>query len=277
MTLNAIFYVFAAILYLAAAWGIYKTLQEPEPTEKFWVRPLICGGLMIQAYAIYEALFLHGTPHFGMALALTITLFTCTLILLVESFFSKIGLMLAFILPLSAASLLLPLLLPGSPLGAETATLPFRLHLLLAILAYSVMTMALLQALLLMAAHKRVRTKNFGAVEGGQKVHILDNMPSMMDMERILFRLIWAGFIVLTAAIIFGAVFSQELFGQAFRFDHKTVTTCMAWLIFGILLLGHHLRGWRGKFAATWTVVGFCVLMISYIGVRFVMEVITGA
>ena len=73
MTLNAIFYVFAAVLYLAAAFGIYKTLQEPEPTEKFWIRPLICAGLMIQAYLIYEALFLYGTPHFGMALALTIT------------------------------------------------------------------------------------------------------------------------------------------------------------------------------------------------------------
>ena len=161
MTLNAIFYVFAAVLYLAAAFGIYKTLQEPEPTEKFWIRPLICAGLMIQAYLIYEALFLYGTPHFGMALALTITLFTCTFLLLLESFFSKIGAMLVFVLPLSAVSMLLPLLLPGSPLEPETASGPFRLHLLLAILAYSVMTMALIQGLLLMAVHKRVRSKDF--------------------------------------------------------------------------------------------------------------------
>ena len=161
MTLNAIFYVFAAVLYLAAAFGIYKTLQEPEPTEKFWIRPLICAGLMIQAYLIYEALFLYGTPHFGMALALTITLFTCTFLLLLESFFSKIGAMLVFVLPLSAVSMLLPLLLPGSPLAPETASGPFRLHLLLAILAYSVMTMALIQGLLLMAVHKRVRAKDF--------------------------------------------------------------------------------------------------------------------
>lgn len=61
---------------------------------------------MIQAYLIYEALFLYGTPHFGMALALTITLFTCTFLLLLESFFSKIGAMLVFVLPLSAVSML---------------------------------------------------------------------------------------------------------------------------------------------------------------------------
>ena len=202
MTLNAIFYVFAAVLYLAAAFGIYKTLQEPEPTEKFWIRPLICAGLMIQAYLIYEALFLYGTPHFGMALALTITLFTCTFLLLLESFFSKIGAMLVFVLPLSAVSMLLPLLLPGSPLAPETASGPFRLHLLLAILAYSVMTMALIQGLLLMAVHKRVRAKDFVTHEGAKHVNILDNMPSMMEMEKILFRLIWVGFIVLTAAIL---------------------------------------------------------------------------
>lgn len=182
-----------------------------------------------------------------------------------------------FVLPLSAVSMLLPLLLPGSPLEPETASGPFRLHLLLAILAYSVMTMALIQGLLLMAVHKRVRSKDFISQDGAKHVNILDNMPSMMEMEKILFRLIWVGFIVLTAAILFGAVYSQELFGQAFRFDHKTVTTCLAWFIFGILLLGHHLRGWRGKFAALWTVIGFCVLMVSYIGVRFVMEVVPGA
>ena len=121
-----------------------------------------------------------------MALALTITLFTCTFLLLLESFFSKIGAMLVFVLPLSAVSMLLPLLLPGSPLEPETASGPFRLHLLLAILAYSVMTMALIQGLLLMAVHKRVRAKDFVSQEGAKHVNILDNMPSMMEMEKIL-------------------------------------------------------------------------------------------
>ena len=273
MTLNAIFYVFAACLYLAAAFGIYKTLQEPSPETKIWVKPLITGGLMIQTYLIYEALFLHGTPHFGLALALSVTLGTCTLLLLLESFFSKIGSMLVFVLPLSAVSMLLPLIMPGSPLGPETSTFAFRMHLLLAILAYSVMTMAVLEALLLMAAHKRVRSKAFTEPAEDGKVSILDNMPSVMSMESTLFRLIWVGFIVLTAAILFGAIFSNELSGEAFRFDHKTVTTCMAWLIFGILLLGHHVFGWRGRFAARWTVIGFVVLRISYIGVRLVLEI----
>lgn len=273
MTMNAIFYVFAAFLYVVAALGIYKTLQQSQPVAKFWIRPVICAGLLVQGYLIFEALFLGGTPRFGMALALSITLFSCTLILLIESFFARIGVMLIFVLPLSALSMILPLIMLGTPLGTEASSMTFRLHLLLAILAYSIMTMALIQALLLVAAHNRVHKKEYTDKDDGKR-SILDNMPSVVDLEKILFRLITAGFLVLTIAIIFGACFSQEIFGQAFRFDHKTVVTCMAWLIFGILLLGHYFLGWRGRFAARWTVIGFCVLMIAYIGFRFVLEVI---
>lgn len=93
---------------------------------------------MIQTYLIYEALFLHGTPHFGLALALSVTLGTCTLLLLLESFFSKIGSMLVFVLPLSAVSMLLPLTCRGHPWGRKPPRSLFACILLLAILAYSV-------------------------------------------------------------------------------------------------------------------------------------------
>lgn len=274
MTIYAIFYVFGAVLYLAAAYGIYKSFQDETPSNTFWIRPVISAGLMIQAFLIYEALFTHGTPHFGMALALSITLFTCTFILLVETLLTKISATLIFVLPLSAASMLLPVLLPGSPLGPETASISFRMHLLLAILAYSLMTMALVQALLLAAAHNQLHRKLLDEEQPEGKVSFFERMPSVIEMEKILFRLIWAGFIILSVAIVFGFFFTQEQFGQMIRFDHKTVVTIISWAIFGILLLGHHFLGWRGKFAARWTVIGFTLLMVAYIGIRFVQEVI---
>lgn len=102
---------------------------------------------------------------------------------------------------------------------------------------------------------------------------LLENMPSLLDMEKALFRLIWAGFIALTAAIVFGMIYTQDIYGSVLRFDHKTVTTCLTWIIFGVLLWGHHFRGWRGRLAARWVVIGFCMLMVAYIGVRLVVEV----
>ncbi len=228
---------------------------------------------MIQAYLIYEALFLRGEAHFGMALALSVTFFFCTLILLGESLLTRVSAMLVFILPLSALSMLLPMFLPGSPLDPDTANFAFKIHLLLAILSYSLMTMALVQSLLLVATHNQVHRKQLTSGEEGESAGILDMMPSVLEMEKTLFRFIWLGFIALTAAIIFGFMFTKELYGETFRFDHKATVTCLAWLIFGALLAGRHFLGWRGKFAARWTVIGFCVLMMSYIGIRFVLEI----
>lgn len=273
MTINAIFYIIAAVLYLVSAWGIYSSARELDPKPKTWVRPAVGLGLIIQAYLIYEALFTHGTPHFGLALALSITLFSCTAILFVESFFTRIGTLLMFVLPLGAAGMLLPLAMPGTPLGPETASFTFRMHLLLAILSYSLMTLAMIQALMLTALQKWLRDGSINEECEEGKVSILQNVPSLIEMENVLFRMLWSGFLILTAAVVFGALYTFNLYDTPFRFDHKTVTTIIAWVIFGVLLWGHHIKGWRGRFAARWVVVGFCMLMIAYIGVRLVVEV----
>lgn len=272
MTSNAIFYVITAVLYLLAAVGVYKSESQAGRSLMGWIRPAVAIGLCLQGYLIYEAFFVHGTPRFGLALALSITLFACILILFVETFFSKIGNLLIFILPIGAVTALLPILMPGTPLGPETASFPFRMHLLLAILSYSLMTLALVQSLLLVALQNWLRNGGISKSQDGES-GLLENMPSVLDMEKALFRLIWAGFIALTAAIVFGMIYTQGIYGSALRFDHKTVTTCLAWIIFGVLLWGHHFRGWRGRLAARWVVIGFCMLMVAYIGVRLVIEV----
>jgi ABC-type uncharacterized transport system permease subunit len=64
------------------------------------------------------------------------------------------------------------------------------------------------------------------------------------------------------------------LFGKALRFDHKTVFAIISWLIFAALLVGRHLRGWRGKVALRWTLAGFVALLLAYVGTRFVLEII---
>ena len=95
-------------------------------------------------------------------------------------------------------------------------------------------------------------------------------------MERLLFRLIHIAFVLLTLTLISGIFFSEALFGKALTFNHKTVFAIVSWLIFAALLLGRHLRGWRGKVALRWTLSGFVALLLAYVGTRFVLEVILG-
>jgi ABC-type uncharacterized transport system permease subunit len=137
---------------------------------------------------------------------------------------------------------------------------------MVAMLAYSLFTLAALHALLMAAAEKRLHQ--------GRLSRALAGLPPLLTMEALLFRLIAIAFVLLTLTLGTGIVFSEALFGKAFRLDHKTVFAIASWLIFGALLVGRHFRGWRGRIALRWTLAGFVTLMLAYVGSRFVLEVI---
>ncbi len=94
----------------------------------------------------------------------------------------------------------------------------------------------------------------------------------MRPMERLLFHLLRAGFVLLTLVILSGAVFSEQIFGQPFTFDHKVVLSLIAWGVFGLLLWGHSHYGWRGRAAVRWTLSGYGLLLLAYFGVRIILE-----
>jgi len=93
-------------------------------------------------------------------------------------------------------------------------------------------------------------------------------------MEELLFRIIWVGFILLTLTLISGAVFSEEVFGQPIKLTHKTLFGFISWGVFAALLTGRKLYGWRGRIAIRWTLIGFVILLLAYLGSKFVLEVI---
>jgi ABC-type uncharacterized transport system permease subunit len=71
-----------------------------------------------------------------------------------------------------------------------------------------------------------------------------------------------------------GVFFSEQLFGKPFTLTHKTVFAIVSWLIFGGLLAGHYVRGWRGRTAVYWTLAGFTALLLAYVGSKVVLELI---
>ena len=118
-----------------------------------------------------------------------------------------------------------------------------------------------------LAAHE---TKGLRVVLG----RILDAQPPLLAQEQVLFRVIWVAFALLSFAVLSGSLISIATSGKWLRFDHKTIFTLLSWLTFGILLAGRYLRGWRGRIALRYTLVGFVLIVLSYTGSRFVIEVI---
>lgn len=138
----------------------------------------------------------------------------------------------------------------------------------MAMFAYSLFTLAALHAILMAITEQRLHR--------GRLTPLFAGLPPLLTMEALLFRLISIAFALLTLTLLSGALFSEQIFGKPLPLNHKTVFAVISWLIFGALLAGRHRYGWRGRMALRWTLTGFSVLLLAYVGSRFVLEVILG-
>jgi ABC-type uncharacterized transport system permease subunit len=174
----------------------------------------------------------------------------------------------AVTLPVAAIAAPLPALL-ANPHRFSAADEPWAaLHIAVALIAYALLIVAALQALVLLGLERRLhRALPDPAAE---------TLPPLLTLERFLFRLVGTGYALLTAALVSGAIFSEELFGKPFRFTHKIVFSVLAWLVFSALLAGRYRYGWRGRAALNGIVVGTVLLVLAYLGSKFVLEVILG-
>jgi len=223
---------------------------------------------------VFHDVFGSGDLRFGFAQALSATFLAACALLWVEGFFVALGALYALMTPMAAVAVLLPLLFHGVALVGEGSSLALRIHLCVSVLAYSLFTIAALHSVLMTSIDRHLRQpqrdtpQSFGA--------LLSQMPPLLALESLLFRQLLAGFLLLTASLGTGIAFSEELFGRPLRFDHKTLFAVLAWCLFAALLLGRYAFGWRGRVAQRWLFTGFLMLLLAYIGSRFVFEVVLG-
>jgi len=169
------------------------------------------------------------------------------------------------VMPIAALCALLPALPFGSTHPISLSG-PLLSHILLSVIAYSLLAVASLQALFMAFIDHQIRGKHPG--------RLLSGMPPLQQLETLLFHFILIGLIVLTCSLISGWLYMDNLFAQ--HVIHKTVLSLLAWLVYATLLLGHYLLGWRGQTAVRLCLVAFGLLVLGYIGSKFVLEIILG-
>jgi ABC-type uncharacterized transport system permease subunit len=268
-------YLANALLYGGLAWHFWRTRwkhapqpQAVTPLPRMAEQYVVLLPLALHAALLARAAFSPDGIHLGVGVAVSAIVWLTVLIYWLGSFFYKLEGLQALVLPVAAIAVLLPEVFPAVGPLPNTASAAFRFHLLIAMLAYSLLTIASLHVLLMALVERRLHN--------GTLPPLLQRLPPLLTMEALLFRIIWAGFVLLTLTLASGAVFSEELFGKAARFNHKTVFGVLSWLIFGALLAGRHVYGWRGRTAVRWTLAGFLTLVLAYIGSKFVLEVVLG-
>lgn len=210
------------------------------------------------------------TPRFGFAPALSVTAWLVLTVYAIEShMYPKLQAVWAFA-GLGALAVLLALVFPGQALhSAASPWLP--LHWALGLASYGLFAAALVHAWLMMRAEKQIR------LAPSLSSSTQSGLP-LLTLERLTFRFVMAGFVLLTATLLAGWLFSEALYGagKAWKWDHKTIFSLLAWVAFAVLLLGRAKFGWRGRTAVRVLYIGSGLLYLAYVGSRFVLEVVLG-
>lgn len=222
--------------------------------------------LLVTAWLLHAAALGWGlagaTPRFDWAPALSITAWLVLTVYGIESRMYPQFRTRRALAVLGAAAVLLAVLFPGKPLNVSASPwLP--LHLALGIASYGLFGAAVIHAWLMTRAEKQIRL----AAEPQAGVPLL-------TMERLTFRFVTAGFVLLSATLLAGVLFSEQL--HAWKWDHKTVFSVLAWISFAVLLVGRARFGWRGRTARRVLYAGSALLLLAYVGSRFVLEVVLG-
>jgi ABC-type uncharacterized transport system permease subunit len=219
------------------------------------------------------AIVVHATLAFGMhrggldlhffAALSVVGMGIAAMTLLVNAFRPVAGLG-VIVFPLAALVLALDVFV-ASPTTAQPIDWQIKLHVAFALVGFSVLGIAAVLAILLALQEQALRSHRLGS-------GLIATLPPLTMTESLMFRLIAAGFVLLTLTLLSGVLFVDNLFAQ--NLVQKTALSIVAWLVFGVLLFGRWRWGWRGRRAVQLTLSGMAVLLLAFLGSKFVLEVL---
>lgn len=249
---------------LAAVAGLAYAVAAipPRAAQRWAVRAFAVAVLAHAALLLIEIGQLglgRGAARLGFGPVLSVTVCLALAVHAVDGRFLGVLTVRRLLALFGVAGVALGWLFPGEPKVLGSAWAP--LHWLLGVASYGLFAVSVLHGVVLDATERRLRLRTAAPAS-------MPGLP-LLQIERMTFRFVQAGFAVLTAAIVLGIATTVQ-----WRWDHKTVLSLLAWMIFAWLLFGRHAWGWRGRQATRWLYAGTLVLLLAYAGSRFVLEIL---
>lgn len=257
----------AAALYIVAAVLLYNSVRTQSDSQRTAAFGLAIAGAVIHAFV--QALHWFGQPAPDVSLPHLMSLCALVIIvLLITSSLSRRKLFSAGLvaLPVAATVLLLEWIVPPHEIPLTDASLGTAVHMVSSVLAFGLLSIAGVYALLVLVIDHVLRRHHLSP--------LVRSLPPLEVLEDLLFKMIAAGFLLLTISLASGVMFINDIFGQ--HLVHKTVLSFLTWLVFGVLLWGRWRYGWRGSLAVRLTLAGVVLLLLSYFGSKFVLENLLG-
>lgn len=257
--------VIGSLAIIAYLLSTYFTIEEQQG-RRFLLLSRYFPWLAAAAHGYYSSAGFLQPGGFNFSLFNTATLISLivVLLLLVAAIGKPVRKLGIVLYPIAALMLLLDLIIPSEARVLQQHSLPMNIHIMASIIAFGLLNIAAIQAILLAIQDRQLRNH--------QPHRFVLSLPPLQTMETLLFQMIAVGLLFLTVSLLSGFLFIEDLFAQ--HLVHKTVLAIIAWVIFTGLLLGRMRFGWRGQTAIRWTMAGFIMLMLAYFGSKLVLELI---
>ena len=255
---------YAMTTFLTIRWMIADSDQRDTGTGRVILSTTVVA--VLHAASLTPLLTGSTSPNLALGTTLSVIALIIVVLFLITSLRRPLTALGVLVLPAAGLATLTGWVFPGPAYTPLVSSISALAHMLIACLAYGLLSLAVAQSLLLVTLEKLIRHSH--------PAGFLISLPPMETMENVLFQLINTGFALLTITLISGGIFSEQLFGRALLLNHHATLAVLAWLSFAALITGRRLFGWRGRTAVTWTLTSFILLVLGYFGTRVVLEVI---
>jgi ABC-type uncharacterized transport system permease subunit len=264
---NQFMLLIAAGLYMTAAALLYLSIRKQRAQWRRISLGAAVVGACLHGLSQYAHWFQTGAPNFDVLSILSLCGLVIVVLLLLSAF-SRNSLFDAGLvaLPIGAVVLLMNAFFNSPGLVIDQASTGTTVHIMSSVVAFGVLSIAAVYAVFVALIDYFLRHHHLNA--------LVRTLPALDILELLLFQLITAGFILLTLSLGSGLLYVSDIFAQ--HLVHKTVLSMLAWLVFGMLVWGRWRYGWRGRIAVRMTLAGTALLLLSYFGSKFVLEVILG-
>lgn len=257
----------AITLYLVCTMLMMLKLRGQSSISSFSTIQLLIPGffaIVLHLAALYQSMISPLGVNLGFYNALSLVSAFIVLFTLASVLRHPVEIMGIIVMPLAALVISLDSINTSIHWIAPGSSNALIFHVLSSLVAYSLLALAALHAIVLSVQNRFLHHHHPGG--------LIRLLPPLKTMESLLFDAIIIGFICLSFSLATGLIFLENMFAQ--KLAHKTVLSIIAWFVFAILLGGRWIFGWRGRTAIRWTLTGFISLMLAYFGSKFVLEVL---
>jgi cytochrome c-type biogenesis protein CcsB len=259
--MSQIFFYATLALYGGSTLAYLLFLFRSTPLLAIWSNRLITTGFIAHLLSTIHRFVLTGQlPITNMHESLSFFSLTIVGLFIYFERRYRVTILGSFVTPLALVMLIVSSALPNevkhlSPLLQSNW---FWVHALVAFISYAAFTITCAASVMYLIQQHFLKKKHFGS--------LFRKLPSLETLDDISYRCLTIGFPLLTVAIISGAIWSEQSVGSYWNWsDKKQTWSLITWFIYAALLHGRLTTGWRGKKAAILSIIGFFVLLITFI------------